>query len=210
MKKYLIFIFAICSFFTISCSSTRLVSSWALPGATAHQYKKVLVIGLTGAKDREIRESVENAVAKKINEYNINAVTASSKYGPRTFQNMSDEEAGKLVKDDGFDGIIMLALLDKNKEQSYTPGRISRTPYAIVRSRWTRNYRVLYDRVYTPGYYTTSTSYELEANFYDADKNELQYSAQVRSFDPGSAAALSSDFSKAIIDDMVNKGLIAK
>jgi hypothetical protein len=68
----------------------------------------------------------------------------------------------------------------------------------------------LYDRVYTPGYYTTSTSYELEANFYDADKNELQYSAQARSFDPGSAATLSSDFSKAIIDDMVNKGLIVK
>jgi hypothetical protein len=210
MKKYLAFIFAISSVLIIACSSTKLISSWSLPGATAHKYNKVLVIGLTGAKDREIRESVESAVAKKINEYNINAITATSKYGPRTFQNMSDEDAAKLVKDDGFDGIIMLALLDKNQEENYTPGKISRTPYAIVRSRWTRNYRVLYDRVYTPGYYTTSTSYELEANFYDADKNELQYSAQARSFDPGSAATLSSDFSKAIIDDMVNKGLIMK
>jgi hypothetical protein len=210
MKKYLAFIFAISSVLIIACSSTKLISSWSLPGATAHKYNKVLVIGLTGAKDREIRESVENAVAKKINEYNINDITATSKYGPRTFQNISDEDAAKLVKDDGFDGIIMLALLDKNQEENYTPGKISRTPYAIVRSRWTRNYRVLYDRVYTPGYYTTSTSYELEANFYDADKNELQYSAQARSFDPGSAATLSSDFSKAIIDDMVNKGLIVK
>jgi hypothetical protein len=210
MKKYLAFIFAISSVLIIACSSTKLISSWSLPGATAHKYNKVLVIGLTGAKDREIRESVENAVAKKINEYNINAITATSKYGSRTFQSMSDEDAAKLVKDDGFDGIIMLALLDKNQEENYTPGKISRTPYAIVRSRWTRNYRVLYDRVYTPGYYTTSTSYELEANFYDADKNELQYSAQARSFDPGSAATLSSDFSKAIIDDMVNKGLIVK
>ncbi|WP_183566337.1 hypothetical protein [Mucilaginibacter sp. SP1R1] len=210
MKKYLYAVFTICSVLIMACSSARLISSWSLPGATAHQYKKVLVIGLTGAKDREIRESVENAVAKKINEYNINAITASSKYGPRTFQNMSDEEATKLVKDDGFDGIIILALLDKNQEENYTPASVSRTPYAIVRSRWTRNYRVLYDRVYSPGYYTTSTNYELEANFYDADKNELQYSAQVRSFDPGSASALSSDFSKSIIDDMVNKGLITK
>ncbi|WP_184542507.1 hypothetical protein [Mucilaginibacter sp. FT3.2] len=210
MKKYLTLLIAICSVFIIACNSAKLISSWVLPGATAHKYNSVLVIGLTGAKDRQIRESVESAVAKKLNEYGVTAVTASSKYGPRTFQNMSDEEAAKLVKDDGFDGIMMLALLDKNQEKNYTPGMVTRTPYAVIRSRWSRNYRVLYDRVYTPGYYTTSTNYELEANFYEAEPNELQYSAQVKAFDPGSAANLSADFSKSVIDDMVKKGILTK
>jgi hypothetical protein len=196
--------------FISSCSSAKLNSSWSLPGATAHKYKKILVVGMTGAKDREIRESVENAMVKKLSIYGINAQTATSKYGPRTFQNMSDEEATKLVKDDGFDGVIILALLDKNKEDYYTPGYITRTPYAIVRSRWTSNYRVLYARVYTPGYYTTATDFELEANFYDVDTNELQYSAQIKSFNPGSASVLSADFSKAVIDDMIKKSMLIK
>jgi hypothetical protein len=99
MKKYLAFLFVICSVIAISCSSTRLTSSWALPGATAHKYSKVLVIGMTGAKDRDIRENIESSVAKKLNENGIVAVTATSKYGPRTFQNMSDDEAMKMVKD---------------------------------------------------------------------------------------------------------------
>jgi hypothetical protein len=196
--------------FISSCSSARLSSSWSLPGATVHKYKKILVVGMTGAKDREIRESIENAMVKKLSIYGINAQTATSKYGPRTFQNMSDEEATKLVKDDGFDGVIILALLDKNKEDYYTPSYITRTPYAVVRSRWTSNYRVLYARVYTPGYYTTATDFELEANFYDANANELQYSAQIRSFNPGSAPALSADFSKTVIDDMIKKCMVIK
>jgi hypothetical protein len=108
----------------------------------------------------------------------------------------------------GFDAVMILALLDKNQEQNYTPARVTHTPYAVIRSRWTRNYRVLYDRVYTPGYYTTTTSYELEANFYEVEANDLLYSAQAQSFDPGSAAGLSGDFSKSIVDDMIKKGLI--
>jgi hypothetical protein len=208
MKKYLVLVFSICATLLISCNTTRITSSWSLPGASAHKYNKVLIIGMTGAKDRELRENMENSVAKGLNAYGINAVTASTKYGPKTFQNMSDDEAAKMVKDDGFDGVIMVALLDKNKEEYYTPGRVARTPYAIVRSRWSRNYRVLYDRVYTPGYYSTTTNFELEANFYDADT--LQYSAQATSFNPGSSTTLATDFSKSIIDDMIKKGLITK
>jgi hypothetical protein len=210
MNKHFLLIFTICSTLFFSCSSTRINSSWSLPGATAHKYTKVLVIGMTGGKDRELRENIENAVAKELNTYSINSVTASSKYGPRTFQNMSEEEAAKMVRDDGFDGVIILALLDKNQEEYYTPGKVTRTPYAVVRSRWTSNYHVLYNRVYTPGYYSTTTNYELEANFYDATKNELQYSAQATSFNPGSSESLSTDFSKSIIDDMIKKNLIVK
>jgi hypothetical protein len=210
MKKTLIYLLAIVILISISCSSTRLTSSWSLPDATTQKYNKVLVIGMTGAKDREIRENIENSMAKKLNENSITAVTASSKYGSRTFQKMTEDEAMKMVKDDGFDGVMILALLDKNKERNYTPGRIINTPYAVVHSHWWPNYRVLYDRVYTPGYYTTSTNYELEANFYNMDRNELQYSAQAQSFDPGSAATLAGDFSKVVIDDMTKKGLISK
>jgi hypothetical protein len=117
MKKHLVLIFAVCSALLISCNSTRITSPWSLPGANAHKYNKVLVIGMTGSRDRELREHIENAVAKEFNTYNINAVTASSKYGRKTFRNMSDNDAAKMVKDDGFDGFVMLALLDKKQEE---------------------------------------------------------------------------------------------
>jgi len=208
MKKSLALVFVLCIMILISCSSTKITSSWSLPSANAHQYRKVLIIGMTGSRDRELRENIENSVAKELKTYSINAITASAKYGPKNFQNMSDDEAAKVVTEDGFDGVIIVALLDKNKEKYYTPGRVSRTPYAIVRSRWTSNYHVLYNRVYTPGYYSTTTNFELEANFYDA--STLQYSAQTTSFNPGSSTILSTEFSKSIVEDMIKKGLIKK
>jgi hypothetical protein len=210
MKKHLTLLSVICCLIIISCSSTRLTSSWSLPGATVHKYSKVLVLGLAGNKDRDIREHIESSMVKKLKEFGINAFPASDKYSPQAFHGLNDDDAIKMVKNDGFDGIVILALLDKNQEKYYTPGNITRTPYAVVRSRWTRHYRILYDRVYTPGYFTTSTNYELEANFYDVNTNELQYSAQAKSFDPGSVVGLGDDFSKSVVDDMFKKGLLAK
>jgi hypothetical protein len=207
---YTISIFAVLALFLSSCSTARLTSSWSLPGASTHKYEKVLVIGMTGDKDRDIRESIENAIVKKLNEYNINAQSASSKYGPRTFQDMSDEEVTKQVKDDGFDAVMILALLDKDKEKYYTPGDIIHTPYAIIGNHWRNHYRVLYARVYTPDYYTTSINYELEANFYDATQDELQYSSLVKSVYPGSSGFQAGDFSKLVITDMIKKGIITK
>ena len=203
-------IIAVFALFFSSCSSARLASSWSLPGASAHKYEKVLVIGMTGAKDRDIRESIENSIVKKLNEYNITAQSASSKYGPRAFQDMSDEEVTKQVKDDGFDAVMILALLDKDKEEYYTPGDIVHTPYVIIRNHWRDHYSVLYARVYSPDYYTTSINYELEANFYDATQDELLYSSLVKSVYPGSSGFQAGDFSRLVITDMIKKGIITQ
>ena len=203
-------IFAVLALFLSSCNTARLTSSWSLPGAAACKYEKVLVIGMTGDKDRDIRESIENSIVKKLNEYNINAQSASSIYGPRTFQDMSDEEVTKQVKDDGFDAVMILALLDKDKEEYYTPGYITHTPYAVIRNHWRNHYRVLYARVYSPDYYTTAINYELEANLYDASRDELEYSSLVKSVYPGSSGFYAGDFSRLVITDMIKKGIITK
>ena len=68
----------------------------------------------------------------------------------------------------------------------------------------------MYDRVYNPGYYTTTTDYTLEADLYRTKGDKLLYSAQAKSFDPGSASSLAGDFSKTLVQDMINKGVITK
>ncbi|HMD00867.1 MAG TPA: hypothetical protein VKH37_11975 [Ferruginibacter sp.] len=207
MKK--IFCFGIATMFLVTaCNNTQLISSWKAPEATADSYNKILVIGMTGTHDREMRESIENALASRLNAQGISTETSSGKFGPRSFRTMSEEEAVRTVNDNGFDGVMVVALLDKNQENRYTPGYITSTPYAVVRNRWYGNYTVLYDRVYNPGYYTTTTDYTLEADFYQTRGDKLIYSAQARSFDPNSSADLAGDFSKTVVKDMINKGII--
>lgn len=192
------------------CSSTELLSSWKSEKADLTKYNKVLVVALTGAKDRDVRESVENAMVSSLRANNITAESASENYGPKAFTKLSDDQVVKKVKGDGYDGIIIIALLDKAQEKNYTPGRVSYTPYFTYYSRYWRQWRTMYDRVYEPGYYTNTTNFTLEANLYNVNQDELEYSAQAKSFDPSNAATLANSFTKTVVADMIKKGVISK
>ncbi|MBO9632412.1 MAG: hypothetical protein J7578_04795, partial [Chitinophagaceae bacterium] len=121
---------------------------------------------------------------------------------------MTDNDVISKVKSDGYDGVIILALLDKEKEKYYTPGRVSYTPYFTYYSRYWRQWRTMYDRVYEPGYYTNTTNYTLEANLYNVQMDKLEYSAQTKSFDPSNAGTLANAVTKTVVADMAKKGVI--
>lgn len=209
MKKFMIALAGLLVvLLAASCSSTELLSSWKSDNANLQSYNKVLVVGLTGNKDRSIRDNVEAAMVNSLKASNINAVAASETYGPKAFEKMSDNDVVNKVKSDGYDGIIILALLDKEKEKYYTPGRVSYTPYFTYYSRYWRQWRTMYDRVYEPGYYTNTTNYTLEANLYNVQMDKLEYSAQTKSFDPSNASTLANSFTKTVVADMVKKGVI--
>ena len=191
-----------------SCSNTQLLTSWKAPEATVQSYDKVLVVALTGSRDRELRESIENAIAGRLKDKGVNVATATEQYGPKSFGTMSEDEAVRAVNDNGFDAVMVVSLLDKQQEHNYTPGYISSTPYA-VRNRWYGGYRIFYDRVYNPGYYTTTTDYTLEADFYQTKGDKLIYSAQGKSFDPNSSQDLAGDFSRTVVKDMIGKGILS-
>lgn len=193
-----------------SCNSTKILSSWKSENISPQKFNKILVIGMMGARDEAIRQNVENAMVQQLEANGINAVAATKQYGPRTFRDMKEEDAVKMVNSDNFDGILVIELIDKNKEKYYNPGYISYTPYGVMRGYWWPHYSVVYDRIYSPGYYTTSTNFTLEVNLYDSKNEKLDYSAQARSFDPGSAATLASDFSKTVVADMLKQGVIMK
>ncbi|MBO9732800.1 MAG: hypothetical protein J7623_29425 [Chitinophaga sp.] len=192
------------------CTSTNLISSWKDPALQPQKFSKILVIGMAGSKDRDIRENLENAMSQQLTANGMSAATATSIFGPKTFENLSEAEAVNQISDKGFDGVMILSLLDKNKERYYSPGRMSYTPFAMVRSHWYPYYRVIYNRTYTPGYYNTSVDYTLEANLYSSKGETLDYSAQAKTFDPSNASALATSFSKTVIADMLKKGVITK
>src|SRR3981081_437802 len=105
MKK--IFCLGIVTLMVItSCNNTQLITSWKAPGATVESYNKILVIGMMGSKDRELRESVENALASRLQNEGMNVATATQQFGPKSFRSMSEEDAVKAVNDNGFDAVM--------------------------------------------------------------------------------------------------------
>jgi hypothetical protein len=193
----------------VSCSSTYITSSWKAPkGYSATKEDKIMVLGILPDKDRSMREAVESEMVKALQEQGYQATSAFEAYGPKSFQGMNEQQVMADLKDKGVQAVMTVALLDKEKEQQYTPGRVDYQPRLGYNPFW-RRYVYYYDRVYTPGYYTNSTNYFAEGNLYDVGSNRLIYSVQSKTFDPSSMVNLAKDYSKVVVKDMIQKNIIS-
>lgn len=214
MKK-LLFIIAIGLFglpmlFFSGCNTTKVISSWKAPNASLRSYNKILVIGLMDAKERGLREEIENKLVASFASRGISAGSSYAEYGPKAFEGLTEQEALQKINNSGYDGAFMVVLLDKSREKTYNPGYMYYTPYYGYYGRFWPYYNTLYGRIWEPGYYTTSTNYIIEANFYDLKKDELEYSAQTKSFNPSSTRSLASELSEKLLMDMMNGNVIQK
>ncbi|MFC4261569.1 hypothetical protein ACFOWM_01645 [Ferruginibacter yonginensis] len=208
MKKIQWVAIMMLSFIVASCNSTQVISSYKDEKAVIKDYKKILVLGIFQQKDRALRQATEDALADKLKDKGYNAVTAMQEFGPKAFDKVPEDQIAEKLKNSGFDAVITTALLDKKKDQSYQPGNVRYQPVGVYYNRFGRYYTTVYDRVYQPGYYTTSTDYYLESNLYDINSGDMVYSVQTQSYDPSSARNLANNNSKRIVQDLVDNGIL--
>ena len=210
MKNLKWLIGTVAIFTIISCNSTQVISSYKDEKVTAKDYKKILVLGIFQQKERALRQEAETQLVNKLNDAGYNAVAAIDDFGPKAFDKVSEDQLAAKLKTSGYDAVITTALLDKKDEENFQPGTSRLQPVGIFYNRFGRYYSTVYDRVYSPGYYTTSTDYFLESNLYDIASGNLLYSVQTKSFDPSSAISLASDNSKKIVKDLKEKGVLVQ
>jgi hypothetical protein len=194
----------------MSCHTSQITSSWKTEDTVAKKYNKVLVLGLIGEPDRTIWEKMEQHMAGDLKALGYNAVTSIEAYGPKAFENMAEATAIKLLYSEDIDAVITIVLLDEKKEGYYAPAHVRRQSMGIYHDHFWRYYSTMYDRVYTPGYYTTDAKYFWESNLYDLNESKLLYFAQSQSFDPESTTTLAHTYGKMIVKDMLVKNVLHK
>ena len=196
--------------FLLACSSSRITHSWRAETVTEKKYNKILVLGLNSETDINTRERMENHMIGDLFELGYTAVSGLKEYGPKSFRKMDEETLLEKLQNSGFDAVMTIVLLDKSKERNYVPGHVYNSPYNIYHRRLWGYYTTIYDRIYTPGYYTTNTRYFWESNFYDLTTKELIYSVQTESFDPASSESLGHEYGRLIVKDMVKNNVLIK
>lgn len=192
-----------------ACStSTKVISSWTPPSVPPGTMQKVLVLAVMN--NRENVDAIENTMANELNNAGIMANTATSVFGPRGFTGLTEEQVSENLRGSAYTAVMIVSLQEREQELNHTPGTVSSSPRVVGYSRYYRRYMVVNDRIYNPGYYTSSTNYILQADIFTVNNSdELIYSAQTRSFDPNSASDLAQSFSKSIINELNEKGIIA-
>lgn len=156
-----------------------------------------------------MEEELVNDLAK----YGVSAAAASSAYEPNSFGKLNESEAMDKLHNDGYDAVITVTLVDKDKSNRFVPGGWGPGFYPYYGSFW--GYYSFYSPwAWGPGWgygggYYTSTNYVFETNLYDVTSNNtLLYSAQSTSFDPSSAKNLATDYARTIVKDLIKNGIV--
>src|SRR6476619_6225405 len=208
MKKIILFSFFSAWLFFSCGTTTVIINLLKAPGTTARTFNKLMVLGLIRETDRSIQQNMENHMVGDLKELGYNAFSALEEYGPKAFENLTEEQSNEKLRSSGFDAVLTIVLLDKQQERYYVPRRVMYTPYFTYHTRFWGYYRTIYERIKTPGYYSSYAKYFWESNLYDLTVNKLIYSIQTQSFEPSSREALAHEYGKLIIKNMISNNLL--
>jgi len=195
-------------FLLAGCSSSKIVNSWKSDAVATGKYNKILVVGLNGDDNTVMRARMEAHLVGDLKAIGYQAVSSLQEYGPQALSTRDEATVLAKLKNSGIDAVITIVLLDKEKERRYVPGEIFYSPYFIYQRSFWGYYNTMYGRIYSPGYYTTSTRYFWESNLYDLTSKELLYSVQTESFDPASMEGLAHEYGRLIVKDIVKKQVL--
>lgn len=207
MKNFLFFSLAA---ILISCSATRITKTWTAEHITPKKYKKVLVLGIVPDNERELGMKIENHLADDLRGLGYLALAANKIYPSGTFIKGDTARAVKALEGKGFDGIITVVLVDKNKQPYYVAGKVTDFSQYSGMSGFYKYYNTVTEQVYSPGYYGEETRYNWENHFYDLNSGQLIYSARTRSFDIKSRNELANEYGQLLSRSLVKENILVK
>lgn len=190
-----------------SCSTTKITSSWKAEDHAAKQYYNIMVWGILTEKDSTLRKQIETHLVNDLIENGYHAVSAMEVYRSKAYKKLTKKEIVDEFKETGVDAIITLVLLNRQKEELFVPPAISSNPVASF-DDINKYYSSVFDKIYTPGYYLSSTNYYWESNLFEVKEDKLVYSVQTKSFDPSNTEILAHENGTMIIKDMIRKKVI--
>ena len=197
-----------------ACSpSTRITASWVEPTArnTSVTGKTVFIASLT--RNLEVRTKLENALAEQATARGINAIKSTDQFRPDFYQQMPTErELLAQIRRTGANAILTVSLIDTQSETRYVRGTQTYAPFTSYRwyggfYSYMNYWRPMF---YEPGYYVTDKTYFLETNLYSVDSNQLIWSAQSETMNPGSIDSFVSTYPKVIIEQLIKDGLLPR
>lgn len=189
--------------FLASCSTTEVLNTWK-DDTQNQKFSNVIVVAVV--KTPAYRTLLENKLVDIIKKAGVDVKTAIDIL-PNT--DLIDEAAATAaIKNTGADGVMVVRLVDKKKEQVYTPG----TTYVQggyggrYAGGWYGYYGRGYQVVSTPGYTTEYSVSTVETAFFDTANNKRIWSTLTETTETSVAAAIDS-YLKAISTPIKESGL---
>ncbi len=196
-------------FLIVSCgSSTSITGTWERQDIQK-DYSNVLVAALT--PQTGVKATVERQIVQNLEEVGVSASQSIDVLPPK----LSDDDNQKqriidAIQTNGADAILTISVIDEETETRYSPGAASYAPYprfGYYGNFW-GYYTHWYPQFYSPGYYSEDKIYFIETNLYDAETENLMWSAQSETYNPVDLESFSEDFAEEIVEQLRNDGIL--
>ena len=169
---------------------TTIQSSWVDPTFDRGPFHRVAVVALFDT-DSESR-SFEEQAARALEERGVDAVEAYSIVGDERM--LEQDELRAKLADADVDGILIYRLIAVDERQLYRqptpylhmPGGFRGDPfywYYYPRRDYYSYWRSTWDVTHAPGYWERHSFVVVESSFYDADKDQLVWTAKTETMD---------------------------
>ncbi|WP_396602003.1 hypothetical protein [Algibacter sp. R77976] len=199
-------------FLSVSCSSTKLISSWKNPDCSIFKPKKILVVGVT--PNYEARKAFEFQLITELNARKIKALQSAVIF-EKSFQDTKQTEkeieaqVDKLLSK-GYDTVLVSLVKGVNSNQSYG----SKSPKKDYHLRKFIGYYLVYQEAYfKQDYYNDYNVFNIEASIYSLNKDSDKYLVWVGSFDlvdPINSQKASDYYVKTLIKILEKENIIPK
>jgi hypothetical protein len=182
-----------------SCNSIKVVTSWREPDASvsASQLNKFVVAALL--KNQAVRRKTEDLMAA---DFPGKAVQSYKELGETELKE-NNEFYNQKLKGEGFDGMVVMRLLQVDKNKRYVPGN-----YPDYYHTWGLYYTAAWTGFFTPGYYATDKIFDVEVNVYSFKRGKLIWSATTSTVNPAGSDELYDDVIKAVKKRMKKEGFL--
>lgn len=166
-----------------------------------------MVAGLTQSIDA--KRTIENSMSTALSSKGVAATKSIEVFPPNFGKDITKEDMLNSIRKKGADAILTVSLVDKQTESRYVPGTYGYTPIPMYNRFW-GYYNYMYPTMYSPNYYTEEKIYYMETNLYDADTEELVWSAESETYNPDNLSGFSQTLANIIANKLENDGLIGK
>jgi hypothetical protein len=210
------------AFFLVSCSGayTEISGTWTKPGYKGKKFNNILVVAIHD--DIVKRNSVESAFVKELSQDKIKASTSSSVLDLSKMERNKEgkldsakrEEVRKKISDAGYDGAIVISLLDIKEKTEYVPGQTYYKPnyytgYSPYYYNGFYNYSFnTYSVVTTPGYYVNKKNFYIETRLFDLQADDMVWASNSETLNPSSASEFANSLAAAVVNSMKSDYII--
>lgn len=194
----------------LSSCGPSITATWKSPDYEPSDFEKIAVIAVF--KRIDSRTKLEDALTYYLNKYGYSAVPTYTIMAPRQGAQTSrdPEEVRQHLLKEGFDAVLVVSLVDVDKDTQYNPGYVTGVPRGYSGFGGFYGYR--YATVYQPGYVTTTNKYTLENAFYDLKKKDegLIWLGQSELVNPSTGKSYANTYAYKVVKKMEEENVLKK